>query len=238
MKNPLDALKRLWADKKKRPWLLAGLGAAGAAGVLTMRSPQGPDAAAEETAATDAAAPLPADVPQAAYAEDVVPSGAGMYGTYVGSTGYDPGYYEPPDYEPGVEEMDFTPLFEAMAEQGASLEEGMATMVEAEREEREAAVAGAGSAAAAAAAKADKLKKKLKRQQALNARQDKRLDRQKKTLTSQRKALKKIRQRVRKGPTKKPRKQPGRKNTGVKAINPPPGSKARLIPVVIPPRGK
>lgn len=58
--NPIAALKAAWHNPKKRPWIIAGVGAAAGAGALALRRPTDPAAAtAEDTAAADAGATDP-----------------------------------------------------------------------------------------------------------------------------------------------------------------------------------
>lgn len=123
--QPFDSIKQVWRDPKKRPWLIAGAGAAAGAGVLAMRRPGDPDEQASEDAAADEAAP-PSTIndPFATDASGLapviaVPGASGGFGV-IGAP-----------YDPGMSEMDLSGVWDEIGRiedaQASALGEAVAT---------------------------------------------------------------------------------------------------------------
>jgi hypothetical protein len=66
--NPLASLKAIWNSPKKRPWLIAGGGAAAAAGLMAMKRPVEPSEQVGEETVAQSVAPIGGDA-SAAYPE-------------------------------------------------------------------------------------------------------------------------------------------------------------------------
>jgi hypothetical protein len=106
-----DDFKAMWNDPKKKPWVIAGAGAAIGAGVLAMRRPVDPeDQVAEETAATIGTAAA-----TEAYPDEYVYGGTLPPVYALGGAGYDA----------GLAETDLSSVFDELDRLGASFEDAL-----------------------------------------------------------------------------------------------------------------
>lgn len=127
--NPLNSIKAVWRDPKKRPWLIAGGGAAATAGFMAMKRPVEPsDQVGEESAAQSAA-----------------PEGGGGYpGEYVYGGTLPPVYAlggMGGDFDSGMAETDLSSVWAELDGIEARQQEAIGAAVGAERDARKKAVA-------------------------------------------------------------------------------------------------
>lgn len=115
MAGPIDGLKAAWKDPKKRPWIIAGGGAAAGAGFLALRRPEEPDDQAAEDAEAEELPVLPVE-------------------NAVGVGALPPVFSFPSPPGDGFAETDFSPLFAEIDALGASVDEQLTLTFEDERQ--------------------------------------------------------------------------------------------------------
>lgn len=156
-----DSLKAVWNDPKKRPWVIAGVGAAGTAGILMARRPTDPeDAVSEDTAVAESTPPSsgPAYDDYSGYVGAIPPAAYGGFGV-----GYDPGF----------EETDLSGVYEELDSRAAELQEDYTSQIEGERAQRRKQTQRQGT-------RINRQRQKINQQQKINRQQRKQIQRLKK----------------------------------------------------------
>lgn len=120
----LEKIKALWRDPKKRPWIIAGAGAAAGAGVLAMRRPTDPEEQVEEENVATEAAPDMGGTSWPTEDNGFLPPAT-----------YPSGF---PTYDQGLAETDFSEFWTGLDQAASELQDSIDAAQESEREQRRA----------------------------------------------------------------------------------------------------
>lgn len=165
--NPLDAIRRLWADKRKRPLLIAGAGGAAGLGIMAARRSsvdEGVDAEAEQELVED----------PGTYSSG--PADGTLPPTYVMSSGGGFGY------DPAFSEMDLSGVYGEIDQTRLDVEDALSSHAATER-----------ARVQKVAQRTRRTSTKLQQQ---NKRQSKKITQQKRQLKRQKTRLRRVEKKV------------------------------------------